>query len=299
MSPIEPEAAQAAWRVARDSAAAAGVGCTEIHDADTAHEVATLLDEVWGRDAEAGHVLAPEALAAIAHAGGQVTGAWRDGELVGATAAFLGHDATRGEVFLHSHVTGVRAPAAARGVGAALKWHQRAWCLDRGLAEARWTFDPLIRRNVAFNLVRLGAVIAGWVPDAYGQMPDARNRGLPTDRVLARWPLRSRRVEAAAEGRRAAPDVGALRRTGAEVVLEPGPAGAPHTSPSDAERQLLRIPDDIEALRAQDPRSAAAWVEAIRQTLGLALQRGARVTGATRDGWLVLDRARGVTELAR
>ncbi|MCH7889426.1 MAG: 3-methyl-2-oxobutanoate hydroxymethyltransferase [Proteobacteria bacterium] len=193
----------------------------------------------------------------------------------------------------------VRADATARGIGAALKWHQRAWCLDRGLAEVRWTFDPLVRRNVVFNLVRLGAQVDRYLVDAYGPMSDDINRGLPTDRVVARWDLTSRRVEAAASGRTASPDVAALHRAGAATALDVGADGGPVVTPTDAPRQLLHVPPDIEAVRAADATLATRWSEAIRATLGASLDAGARVTGATRDGWLVLAAGDRVEELAR
>jgi predicted GNAT superfamily acetyltransferase len=293
----DDEVARAAHRVAADAARAADIEVRELHDHDALRAASALFDAVWGRPGEAGAVLVPEALAAIAHAGGQVTGAYRDRELVGATAAFLGRDGT-GAGFLHSHVTGVLEDAAAGGVGSALKWHQRAWCLARGIGEVRWTFDPLIRRNVAFNLVRLGAQVAGYLEDAYGRMPDARNAGLPSDRLVARWALTSPRVVGAAAGRTASPDVDALQRSGAEVALAELDDGTPHVTFVEAPRRLVRVPTDIERLRVTDPDLALAWAVAVRTALGGPIVAGARVTGATRDGWLVLAVSEGVTELA-
>jgi predicted GNAT superfamily acetyltransferase len=295
-APREPADADAAVAVAADAAAAATVELAEVHTTARFHEVADLFDAVWGRPGEAGAVLGPEALAAIAHAGGQVSAALRDGEVVGATAAFLGRT-PEGHAFLHSHVTGVIDEVTGAGVGAALKWHQRAWCLTRGIEEVRWTFDPLVRRNVVFNLVRLGAQVAGYLEDAYGRMPDARNAGLPTDRLVARWVLRSPRVAGAAAGRTASPDVEALRRSGAEVLLDEEADGTPHVTLTDAPRRLVRVPADIEHVRLTDRDLAAAWAAAVRATVGAAVTEGARVTGATRDGWLVLARGERVAEL--
>ena len=286
----------AAAQVAIGTARHAGVDLHELHDQTDLAAASALFDAVWGRPGEAGAVLVPEALAAIARAGGQVTGAFRDGHLVGATAAFLGRSDT-GSTFLHSHVTGVIDDATGAGVGTALKWHQRAWCLARGVPEVRWTFDPLIRRNVAFNLVRLGAQAIGYLEDAYGRMPDERNAGLPTDRLLASWTLDGPRVVAAAGGRTASPDVGALRRAGAEVVLDELPDGSPHVTFTDAPRRLLRVPQDVERLRVTDPDLALAWAVAVRTVLGAAIGRGDRVTGATRDGWIVLAAVDGVADL--
>jgi predicted GNAT superfamily acetyltransferase len=295
--PETPEGAREATVVADQAAARAQVAVTDVRTTEALREVSALFDAVWGRRGEAGAVLGPEVLAAIAHAGGQVTAATRHDRVIGATAAFLGRTAD-GRTFLHSHVTGVISASAAAGVGTALKWHQRAWCLARGIDEVRWTFDPLVRRNVVFNLVRLGAQVDGYLEDAYGRMPDARNAGLPTDRLVARWQLRSPRVGAAAVGRTASPDVQALLRSGAEVALDEAEDGGPRRTSSDAPRRLVRVPADIERLRTDDPELAEAWSHAMRAAVGTALAEGARVTGASRDGWLVLSRGDRVAELA-
>jgi predicted GNAT superfamily acetyltransferase len=287
-------------REAADTAAAAaeraGVHVLPLHAPGAMRDVSRLLDEVWGRDPSAGTILAPEALSAIVHAGGQVSGAVRGERLVGATAAFLGrHDG--GEVFLHSHVTGVRG-AGGQGVGKALKWHQRAWALERDIGRVRWTFDPLVRRNAVLNLVVLGAQAVAYEHDVYGRMHDARNAGAPTDRLVVDWVLTAPRVLAAASGRAATPDVDALRRAGAEALLTVGEDDHPEVAEVAAPRQLVQVPADIERLRGQDPELAAAWATAVRSTLGERLGAGFRVSGCTRDGWYVLTADRGTEELA-
>jgi predicted GNAT superfamily acetyltransferase len=282
--------------VATAAGQAAEVRIVDLHDHPSSIEVSRLLDAVWGRDPAAGSIMDPAALTALAHAGGQLTGAFRGGQLVGATAAFLGRS-PQGAAFLHSHVTGVVAGDEGRGVGRALKWHQRAWALERDIPRVRWTFDPLVRRNAVFNLLLLGARAVEYAEDVYGRLRDSRNAGSPTDRLVTDWELTAPRVEAAAAGRPAAPDVTALRRAGAVPVLSVDPRGAPALAPSDAPRQLVQVPADIERLRGEDPELALRWAEAVRSSLGDALRAGARVSGVTRDGWYVLDAGGAVAEL--
>jgi predicted GNAT superfamily acetyltransferase len=295
----DSELSTAARRTARDAAARVDIEVEDVHGHEPIRAAVALFDAVWGRDAGAGSVFAPEALTALAHAGGQVTVARRrgDSEVVGATAAFLGRDHTTGAVHLHSHVTGVVAGAEGQGIGQAMKWHQRAWALERGITQVRWTFDPLIRRNAVLNLARLGAGVGRYLEDLYGPMPDTRNHGLPTDRLEAIWDLAAPRVRAAAEGRVATPDVNALRGAGAEPLLDVGTGQEPVRTPTSAPRRLVRIPADIEQLRGDDPDLARAWTEALRATLGVAVAGGARVTGCTRDGWYVLAEPAGVQDL--
>ncbi len=287
----------AALETADRAARAAGVRFDEVHDPGLAADASTLLDAVWAR--ETGSVMSPEALIALAHAGGQVTVARADdGTVVAATAAFLGRDADTGATFLHSHVTGVLPAQVGRGIGTACKWHQRAWCLSRGITEVRWTFDPLVRRNAVLNLVLLGAQVARYDRDVYGPMADARNAGLPTDRLTASWVLDAPRVRAAADGRPASPDLDGLRRAGAEPVLSVGADEEPRHHDVEAARRLIQIPADIESLRARDRDLAVAWAAAIRGALGDAVAAGARVGGLTRDGWYLVTTTGGVAELA-
>jgi predicted GNAT superfamily acetyltransferase len=281
---------------AAEAATRAGVRTLPLHAPGAMREVARLFDAVWGRDPAAGTILAPEALTALVHAGGQVSAALRDEQLVGATAAFVGL-ADDGEVFLHSHVTGVVAGAEGRGVGRALKWHQRAWAMQRGLSRVRWTFDPLIRRNAVFNLLVLGAHAVTYREDVYGRMHDARNAGAPTDRLVVDWDLHAPRVRAAAAGRAAAPDLRALRRSGAEELLGVAPDGTPDVRVTSAPRQLVQVPADIETLRGGQPELAAAWAGAVRATLGERVRGGYRISGVTRDGWYVLTADRTTEEL--
>ncbi len=274
----------------------AGVTIADLHDHVPMRAVSSLFDEVWGRSAAAGAIMAAEALTALAHAGGQVSAAYQDTTMVGATAAFVGLDESG--VFLHSHITGVLAGASGRGVGRALKWHQRAWCLERDIDRVRWTFDPLVRRNAAFNLIVLGAQVVAYRHDVYGAVDDARNAGLPTDRLVAEWDLSAPRVEAAARGRAAEPDVEAMRRAGAAEVLRVGDDLRPRVQASEVPRRLIQVPADIEELRTRDADAAAAWAGALRDTLGTALSSGFRVSGFSHDGWYVLAADHEVRELA-
>jgi predicted GNAT superfamily acetyltransferase len=285
-----------ARRVAAEVARAAGVTVSDLHGPAAMDAARGVFDQVWGRGGARGAVLPTEALVALGHAGGQVSGAWRGEDLIGATAAFLGRGAD-GRALLHSHVTAVVPGAEGRAVGRALKWYQRAWCLERRIAEVRWTYDPLIRRNAVFNLIVLGARVVGFEQDVYGPMDDDRNAGAPTDRLWIAWELLAPRVRSAASGRAASPDVDALRRAGAEVALDEDADGRPRRLAADGPRQLVRVPADIEWLRREHPAAAADWSEAYREVLGGTLAEGHRVTGATRDGWYVLTADRGVDEL--
>ncbi|MFI8081708.1 GNAT family N-acetyltransferase [Kitasatospora sp. NPDC086009] len=239
----------------------------ELHDLKDFEDVKRLYADIWRTDS-GGTPVPVEVMRALAHAGNYVAGAYRDGHLVGASIAFL---ATPPGTTLHSHITGA---APGRGIGLALKLHQRRWALERGLRRITWTYDPLIRRNAYFNLVKLGARPTEYLESFYGRMDDAINGGDDSDRVLATWDLSAPPVTATVAG------------TCPPGTAPPGTAhavrdrdGRPETGPIDAECVLIDLPEDIESLRRTDPGAARAWRLAVRHTLGELLADGARVTG--------------------
>ena len=269
------------------AATAAGITVSELHDIAELGAAAALLTRLWGSETPP---VTPELLRALAHAGSYVVGAYADGDLVAASVAFF---AAPRERTLHSHITGVDPHRQRGGVGHALKLHQRAWCLERDVHVVTWTFDPLIRRNARFNLTKLGAVATEYLPDFYGPMRDAYNRGDVTDRCLMRWELTSGRAVAAAAGSAENPDVAALVAAGARVVVEAGDDGRPHHHDGSADVLLCATPSDAVALRAEQLELAREWREALRRALGAALDSGYRATAMTRTGYYVLTRVSG------
>ena len=178
---------------AADAAAlAAGVTVREVADLAELEDVVRLYSTIWGRDANP--PMTVELLRAFTKAGNYVGGAFEDGRLVGACVGFFHAPA---EDALHSHIAGVAPSLNGRHVGFALKLHQRAWALLRGVSEIAWTFDPLVSRNAYFNLVKLGAQPAEYLPNFYGTMLDSINGDDDSDRLLVRWRLRSPHVVAA------------------------------------------------------------------------------------------------------
>jgi predicted GNAT superfamily acetyltransferase len=227
-----------------------------VSELDELRAVAALFDALWQRTTPA---MPPELFRALTHAGNYAAAATSEGRLVGGLVGFLGwHE---GEPTLHSHILGVVPELQGRGVGAALKLHQRGWARERGLATITWTFDPLVRRNARFNLSRLGARAVAYLPDFYGPMEDTFNAGVPTDRLLVEWPT------------------------------TPHPAPEP---PAQAETQAERIscptPPDIVALRRSDPEAARDWGARVRERLGGAMAAGYEVEGLDDDGAYVLRR---------
>ncbi len=252
----------------------------ELTTPDECHAGADLYAEVWGLP-PAETPMAGEVLIALAHSGNYVVGAYApSGALLGGAAAWFGVDDEDGTRFLHSHVAGVTAASQGLGVGRALKEHQRRWCRDRGVAEIRWTFDPLVRRNAWFNLTRLGAVGVRYVEDYYGGLLDDINAGGATDRMVVHWTVQQADERTSGSGPGAYPvlDVG---RGDAPVIVDP--------DPPDVDLAVW-LPEDIVALRRTDPALAQEWRLAQRSVLMPAFAKGYRATSVSPEGWLLLTR---------
>ena len=132
--------------------------------------------------------------------GGQVIGCFDGAELVGFALSIPG---TRsGHPYLHSHMLAVREQFRNAGLGRRLKLAQRDEALERGIELMEWTFDPLEIKNAYLNIERLGAISRRYTINQYGITSSPLQGGLPTDRLVAEWWLRSKRVETVLGGKR-------------------------------------------------------------------------------------------------
>jgi predicted GNAT superfamily acetyltransferase len=272
--PDPPEASQAAVA----AAGAAGVVIHELHRMDQLKAAQRLFEEIWRPAQGSPPPVTGELLRALAHAGSYVVGAFAGTRLVGASVGFF---TAPPECALHSHITGVAPGGQQRGVGFALKVHQRAWAMARGVGTVVWTFDPLVARNAWFNLAKLGARATGYLEDFYGPMTDAINAGMASDRLLLTWRLGDPAVAAACAGRPRLPSPVA-----AEAALAVGPDLEPVVHATQAPAVTVAVPPDVEGL---GPEQRRAWRGAVREALGGRLAAGAAVTGFLRrpDRYLV------------
>lgn len=150
-----------------------------------------LQKEVWNfTDAE----LVPLRMFVVADkVGGQVMGAFEGSTMVGFALSVPG---TRsGHIYLHSHMLAVRKDHRNGGLGRRLKLMQREDALSRGIELIEWTFDPLEIKNAYLNVEKLGAIARRYNINQYGVTSSPLQGGLPSDRLIAEWWLKSKRVE--------------------------------------------------------------------------------------------------------
>lgn len=125
--------------------------------------------------------------------GGQVIGSFLNGELIGFALSIPG--SRSGHPYLHSHMLAVRESHRNSGLGRRMKLAQRDDAIARGIDLMEWTFDPLEIKNAYLNLEKLGAIARRYTVNQYGITSSPLQGGLPTDRLVAEWWLRSKRVE--------------------------------------------------------------------------------------------------------
>jgi len=258
----------------------AGVTVEAAEDAAGLTAIEDLFQRVWSTELNRVPINA-DVLRALSHSGSYVALARSgDGTVAGAAVGFLARDRGRdaGVDSLHSHIAAVVPGSGGRGIGRALKLHQRAFARRHGLGSVLWTFDPLVRRNAAFNW-SLGVDFVDYLVDFYGAMADARNAGQGSDRLVARWDVT----------RPIAPRPAADPGSGDTELLGIADRGHPVRGDLGEGRTWVAVPTDIEALRRADPHLAREWRVAVRETLGTVLGEWV-VDGFTRSGRYALRR---------
>jgi len=199
-------------------------------------------------------------------AGGWILGAFTAAAAGDELVGFVHHlVAVRAdEIIGYSHMMAVSARYQNRGLGARLKWAQRARALREGRNFIRWTFEPMQARNAHFNLNRLGVCIRSYATNFYGwdagteAIADGKQFNIDSDRLVAEWELRTPRVEQIARGEQ-----------------------APHDPPPVA---TVEIPSDWNRLRREDGLAAQSELLRVRSEFQKHFAAGLVCKGFERDG---------------
>jgi predicted GNAT superfamily acetyltransferase len=157
---------------------------------DEFHQCVELQKEIWNfADLD----VVPLRMFVVAERiGGQIIGTFDGNTMVGFALAIPG--SRNGHPYLHSHMLAVRERYRNAGLGRRMKLAQRDDALARGYELIEWTFDPLEIKNAYLNISRLGVIVRRYTINQYGTSSSPLQGGLPTDRLIAEWWLKSRRV---------------------------------------------------------------------------------------------------------
>lgn len=226
----------------------------------------------------------------VARYGGLALGAFDRDRLTGFVLGFLGTDTESPERVAmarlkhHSHMLGVHPDYRNQGLGFQLKTAQRRAVLDQGIRLITWTYDPLESSNAYLNIRRLGVISSRYHRNVYGQMRDARNRGVPSDRLLVDWWITSARVKARVEQSRAPLDLAHYLSAGAPKLVSASldEDGLPHPKrgeqAADATFALLEIPSQYQQIRQEEPDLAMQWRQITRDVIESAFAAGYLIT---------------------
>lgn len=124
--------------------------------------------------------------------GGIIIGAFEDDKIIGFSYAFTGFK--DGQTYLCSHMLGIEENYRSKKIGEQMKKKQQEIAIRKGYTEIHWTYDPLETRNAYLNLTKLKGICSVYMENAYGEMKDGLNKGLPSDRFEVHWHISSEHV---------------------------------------------------------------------------------------------------------
>ncbi len=168
-----------------------------------------------------------------------------------------------------SDLMAVSADQRSFGLGTELKKLQAALALERGFKQIVWTVDPLRAANARLNIEKLGATSSTYEINRYGETYGVGlYGGMPTDRLHMEWEIDSEHVRNRLFNPpppRPISDIAGLHR----YDLDGG----------NATQMIVHLPDNIDALVADDPEEARRWRMSMRETLQSAFAAGYVITG--------------------
>ncbi|GGA65677.1 GNAT family N-acetyltransferase [Ornithinibacillus halotolerans] len=196
--------------------------------------------------------------------GGVIIGAFLGKKLIGFQYSFPGYDGEH--IYLVSHSLAVLPEYRKLGIGAKLKHKQAEVAANKGYDRMIWTFDPLESVNAYLNLHKLGAEIATYMENHYGEMDDGLNKGMPTDRFQVDWYfLRDKEVVE-------------ITFDQSKVLLDSNDDGRPEQTIAKFNHKedvwFVAIPENIQAMKLHQMDLAIEWRMATRDVFQLLLRHG-------------------------
>jgi len=226
---------------------------------------------VWGSPG-----VSPEVMAVTQKFGGAVLGAFVEGRLAGFLYAFLAR--RKGQIVHWSHMMAVASRFRGQGLGLRLKLAHRELALQQGIRSICWTYDPLQSANARLNLAKLGARVEEYIVDCYGRFPSIIERGLPSDRFVVNWKIRTQDVERRLAGKKAGCIATLLPRINATGINAQGFLENRKIDLNRREpRLLVEIPPDAGRMRRNSLPLARRWRLETRKIFSLYLAEGYRV----------------------
>ncbi len=193
----------------------------------------------------------------------------------------------------YSHMMGIDPAWQGKNVGFELKMVHRQLALEHEnpqINEILWTVDPLLPNNAWLNFGKLGVICDTYKINYYG-MPEGVGiyEGIPTDRFLVKWQIRTEKVEKAIQRVRS----GEHRKYPSfeEFVAERSIMNSIENRKFVANQQFtlketfyVEMPTDYQWLRENQVDVAADWRQKFRETCVRYFKKG----------WIVSDYVRTI-----
>ncbi|MFC7395282.1 GNAT family N-acetyltransferase [Scopulibacillus cellulosilyticus] len=160
----------------------------ELTSLDELNKMSELEEQVWKTPP-----LPTHQTLTVAKNGGIILGAYHENTMVGFNYGFPGF--RNQQVYLCSHMTGIHPDYQKKGIGFSLKRKQREAAIEKGYTLVNWTYDPLESLNAYLNLSKCHGIAAEYIEHLYGDMDDALNGNLPSDRFRVEWWINSDHVK--------------------------------------------------------------------------------------------------------
>jgi len=207
--------------------------------------------------------------------GGILLGAFTPAnQMIGFAFSFLGTaDDTGKKILKHcSHMLAVLPEYQRLKLGERLKFAQRQAAVAQGVRLMTWTFDPLLALNANLNLVRLGAIVRHYIVNAYGEMSDALNAGLPSDRFEVEWWMNAPRVLERLDAAPPRNNWDTVMQSNTQPLFDiafdaRGLARVERVHAPQSERVMVEIPANINSIKAADAGLAVDWRMRAREML--------------------------------
>ena len=202
--------------------------------------------------------LPPALLAITKKIGGILAGAFtKKNELI---AFVYGLPGRYQGVDMHwSHMLAVVPEWRGRGIGRELKKFQKDFVLNQGIRRIQWTYDPLESVNATLNVGRLGVISSEYACNVYGDGTFSKLSSLiGTDRLIVTWFLHEADKKAYLEKYVMPRDPFQLEDAISEQLVF-------RTDLKEADGVRIRMPQNIQQLKAQDLEKALAWRRVTRQ----------------------------------
>ena len=219
--------------------------------------------------------------------GGILLGAFNAiGDLIGFVFSMLG--SSDGVLIQYSHMLAVRNAYRNFDIGFKLKAAQRKEALKRKIFLIESTIDPMQPANAYFTLGKLGGSANSYEENFWGDAGCRTERGLPADRIIARWKLDDSNVMARIE---TGPPRRDLRKELKKnpiinelIEAAPGMMNCPSVKLNcSADQFLFEVPYNLPEIKNRDLGIALEWQGKMRQVFRAYFKKNYSAT----DFWTV------------